>query len=77
MGEAGLAVEPQRDNPSGNAHFRLGGFQRGSVSLAVFFQELGRGCRPIKPVGIGVMPARLDLGKLFLALEELVDWFKR
>ena len=56
---------------------RLGGFERGSVGIAVLLEQFRRRCRPIELVRIGIVSARLDLGKFFLALKKLVDWIKR
>ena len=59
---------------------RTGGLAVSSVAAsadAVLLDQLRRRRRPVKFVRIGLVPARFDLGKLFLALEKLVDWLKR
>ena len=73
MREARLSVKAQRQNASGHAHRRLGGFERGCVGRAIFLDQLRRALPSIKLVRIGLVPARLDLGKLLLALKILVD----
>jgi hypothetical protein len=77
MGESGLAMNAQVDDAAGDPDGRLRRLQCDSVGAAVFLKQLQRVCRPVKFVGIRFMPARLDLGKLFLALEKLVDWILR
>jgi len=77
VGETRFAMEAKSENTAGNANHRLGGFQSGSVSCPVLLEKLRRRCRPIEFVRIGLMPARLDFGQLFLALNKLVDWIKR
>ena len=77
VGEARFSVQAERENPAGDADHRLGGFERGSVGIAVLLKKFRRRCRPIEFVRIGIVPARLNLGKLFLALKELIDWFER
>jgi len=70
-------MQAERENPAGDADCRLGCFERGSVGIAVFLKQLRRCCRPIEFVRIGIVSARLDLGKFFLALKKLVDWIER
>jgi hypothetical protein len=77
VGETRFSVEPERENPAGDADCRLGGFERGSVGIAVLLKQFRRRRRPIEFVGIGIVPARLDLSKFFLALKKLIDWIER
>jgi hypothetical protein len=77
VSEARFSMKAEGKDPSGHADFRFGGLERGCVSRPVFLEQFLRGCRAIEFVRIGFMPARLDLGKLFLALKKLVDWIKR
>jgi len=77
VGESRLSMQAEREDPAGHADRRLGRFERGSIGIAVLLEQLRRRCRPIESVRIGVVPARLDLGKFFLALKKLVDWIKR
>lgn len=77
VSKARFSMKAKSKNAPGHADFRPGSLERGCVSRPVFFEQfLGR-CRAIEFVRIGFMPARLDLGKLFLALKKLVDWIKR
>jgi len=55
---------------------RLGSFEGSRVGRRVFFNELRRSIRVFKLVGIRLMPARFDVGKLLLALKILVLWLK-
>jgi hypothetical protein len=77
VGETRLSMQAKREDPAGDADRRLGGFKRGSIGIAVPLKQLRWRCRPIEFVRIGVVPARLDLGKFFLALKKLVDWIER
>ncbi len=77
MGEARFSVQAKRKNPAGDADHRLGGFERGGVGIAVLLKQFRRRCRPVKFVRIGIVPARLNLGKFFLALKKLIDWIER
>jgi len=77
VGEARFSVEAESENAAGYADGRLGRFERGCVGIPVLLEQLRRRCRPIEFVRIRFVPARLDLGKLFLALKKLVDWVKR
>ena len=59
---------------------RTAGLAASSVvasAVPYFSNSSFRRRRPIEFVRIGFVPARLDLGKLFLALKKLVDWIKR
>jgi hypothetical protein len=75
--ESRLAVQTKGQNAPGDAYGWLRRLQSGSVRRTVFLKKLFRRRRPIKFVWVGLVPARLDLGKLFLALLKLVDWLKR
>ena len=73
----GLAVQAERQDASGHAHGRLGRFQRRGVGRGILFDQLRRGRRPFEFVGIRLMPASFDLGKLLLTLKILVLRLKR
>jgi hypothetical protein len=75
--ETRFSMQAERENPAGDADHRLGGVERGSVGIAVLLKKLRRRCRPIEFVRIGIMSARLNLSKFFLALKELIGWFER
>jgi hypothetical protein len=75
--ETRFSMQAERENPAGDADCRLGGFERGSVGIAVLLKQLRRRYRPIEFVRIGIVSARLNLGKFFLALKELIDWLER
>ena len=77
VGETRFSMQAERENPAGNADHRLGGVERGSVGIAILLKQLRRRCRPIEFVRIGIVSARLDLGKFFLALKKLIDWIER
>ncbi len=70
-------MEAEGENPTGHADRRLGGFERGCVRRPIFLEKFLGSRRPIELVRISFVPARLDFGKLLLALKKLVDWFKR
>ena len=70
-------MEAEGENASGHADRRLCGFESGGVSRPVLLEKLLGCCRPIEFVRIGFVPARLNFGKLFLALKKLVDRVKR
>jgi hypothetical protein len=76
VGKSRFSMQAKSENAAGYADGRLGGFERGGVSIPVLLEKLSRGCRPIEFVRIRFMPARLDVGELFLALKKLVDWIK-
>lgn len=75
--EARFSMNAQGENPASYTDGRLGGFERGRVGLPVLLKKLGRRSRRVEFMGIRVVPARFDLGKLFLTLKKLIDWFKR
>jgi len=54
----------------------LGGFQRGCVGRAILLKKFLRCCGPIVSMRIRFVPARLNFGKLLLALLKLVDRVK-
>jgi len=69
VGETRFSMEPESKYSAGYADSRLGGIERRCVGIPVLFKKFIRSCRPIEFVGIRFMPARLDLGELFLALK--------
>jgi hypothetical protein len=75
--EARFPVEAKSENAPGHTHHRLGGIERGCVSGPVFLEQFLRRRCPIEFMRIGFVPARLDLGKLFLTLKKLIDWIER
>ena len=77
VGEARFSMEAEGEDTSGYSDDRPRSFERGCLSCTVFFKYFLRRRRPIEFVGIGFMPARFNLGKLFLALQKLIDWIKR
>jgi hypothetical protein len=77
VGETRFSMKAEGEDPASHADHWLGGFKRGSIGIAVPLKQLRWRCRPIEFVRIGVVPARLDLGKFFLALKKLVDWIER
>ena len=77
MSKARFSVQPQREDTPSDAHRWLRGFESGCVRRRVFFDQFLGSCRPIKPVRISFVAPRLDFGKLFLALKELVNRIKR
>jgi hypothetical protein len=77
VGETRFSMEAESKNSACYANSRLGCIERRSVGIPVSFKKFIRGCRPIEFVGIRIMPARLDLGELFLALKKLVGRIKR
>jgi hypothetical protein len=77
VGEARFSMQAEGENPSGDADHRLGSVESGSVGIAVLLKKFRRRCRPIEFMRIGIVPARLNLSKFFLALKELIDWFER
>ena len=77
VSEARFPMQAKGENAPGHTHHRLGDIQRGCVSGPVFLEQFLRRCRPIEFMRIGLVPARLDLGKLFLALQKLIGWLKR
>jgi hypothetical protein len=70
-------MKADRQEATRNAHRRLRRFQRGGIRFAIFFKQLRRRGGPIKSVRIGFVTASLDFAQFFLALQELVSWFKR
>jgi hypothetical protein len=77
MSESCLSMNTKRQNPAGDSDSGLGGFERGCVGAVVALEQFrGSGGR-IEFVRVGIVPARLDLTKLFLALKKLVNWIKR
>ena len=77
MRKAGLAVQAERQDAPGHAHGRFGGFECRGVGRGIFFNQFRRRCRPIELVGIRLVPASFNVGKLLLALEILVLRLKR
>ena len=77
MGEAGFAVQAQRQDSSRHSDGGLGRLQGRGVGRSILFDELGGRSGPIKLVRIRFMAASFDVGKLLLALEILVLWLKR
>jgi len=77
MSEPCLSVNSKRQNPTGDSDSGLGGFERRCVGAAIALKQFGGSCRRIEFVRVGIVPARLDLTKLFLALDKLVNWIKR
>jgi hypothetical protein len=75
--EAGLAVQAKCEDTPSHAHGRLGGFERCRIDRCIFFNKFGCGCRPIEPVGVRLMAAGFNFGKLLLALEILILRLKR
>jgi|HubBroStandDraft_2_1064218.scaffolds.fasta_scaffold944005_2 hypothetical protein len=61
-------MQAQREYPAGHSNGRLGSLQSGGVRATVFLVDSGEGRRPIEFVRIRFVPARFDLGELFLAL---------
>jgi hypothetical protein len=70
-------MEAEGQNAPGHADRRLSGFERGCVRRPILLEEFHGRCRAIEFMRIGFVPARLNFGKLFLALQKLVDWVKR
>jgi hypothetical protein len=70
-------MNTERHNPAGDSDSGLGGLERGRVGAAIALKQFRRSCRCIESVGVGIVPVRLDLTKLFLALQKLVNWIKR
>jgi hypothetical protein len=77
VGEACFSVKANRENPACHANRRFGCLEGRRVRIAVLLEQLGWGRRRVKSVRIRLVPARFDLGKLFLSLEKLIDWVKR
>ena len=72
VGETGFAVQAHGEDASSHPDRRLCGFQRCGVGRGIFFNKFRRGRGPIELVGIRVMAASFDIGKLLLALKILV-----
>ena len=77
MSESSLSVNTKRQNPAGDSDSGLGGLERAGVGAAVALKQFRRSRRRIESVRVGIVPARLDLTKLFLALQKLVNWIER
>ena len=77
MRESRLAVQAERYNASSDANSWLGRIQSGGIRGGIFFDQLRSRRSPIKFVRVGFMAPRLNLGKFFLALEELIGRIKR
>jgi hypothetical protein len=77
MSESSLSMNTKRQNPARDSDSGLGGFERGRVGTAIALKQFRRSRRRIEFVRVGIVPARLDLTKLFLALQKLVNWIER
>jgi hypothetical protein len=77
VGESRFSMDAEGEDAARDANYRFGGLERGCIGIPVFLEQFRRRCRPIEFMRVRFMPARLDFGKLFLALQKLINWIKR
>jgi hypothetical protein len=77
MRKSGLTVDTKVDNSSGDAHRGLRRLKRRGIGASIFLKKFRRSRGAIEFMRVGLVPARLNLGKFFLTLQELIGWFKR
>jgi hypothetical protein len=72
MRETCLAMQPHREDASSHSNRWFFGFERCGVGRRIFVNKFRRSRGPIELVGIRLMAASFDLGKLLLALKILI-----